>query len=176
MKMKLALLMAAILLGGMMVTPAIAQDFVPPTPPPPAAPGMGYGHGHGQGFGQQMMEKLNLSREQKEQLRSLRTLHRKEMIPLRADIKVAEIELREMIHNDAQGSEIDRKIEAIGRMRTEIEKKKVSHRVKMRSLLTPEQREKMEDCRGFGGHRQEGRHGTGKGGQHHPKARSHHRF
>jgi len=129
------------------------------------------GQGHGPGFGPgmpEMIEKLNLSDQQQEQLQDMRLANQKEMIPLRADIKLLRLELQELISNDASRSEIDNKIDQISEARKAIQKKRVGHRLDMRQVLTPEQRkqwDKMKHHRGMKGehHGARGHHGQGKG-------------
>lgn len=140
-------------------------------------PGMGDcmsgGGGHGMGMG--MMAGLDLTKDQQKQLHGMNTTFRKEMIPLKAQMQVMHIELREMIRADAGRADIDKKIDQISAVRTDIQRRMVGQRLEMRKMLTSEQREKMNagpqmrkkmiiEKRGAAvKERIEKRHGKGKG-------------
>jgi Spy/CpxP family protein refolding chaperone len=102
---------------------------------------MSGGGGHGMGMG--MMAGLDLTKDQEKQLHGLNIAFRKEMIPLKAQMQVMRIELHELIRADAGRADIDRKIDQISAMRTDIQKRMVGQRLEMRKMLTPDQREKM---------------------------------
>lgn len=121
--------------------PALAQDDQ--TVPDPQEETV-----FGRGFGPRMQDEMNITTEQRTKMRDLRNQHQKEMIPLRADLRVARIELRELIQKSAAESTINAKIDQIGTLRTQLEKKRVAHQLEMRSLLTPEQLEKWDMGRG----------------------------
>ncbi len=146
MKTKLSAILGVLLLSSLMIVPAMAQGNAPDADGDFGF-GRGFGKGHGQGFDHrfQMAEQLDLTDAQKDQMRDLRTKHQKEMIQRRADVKVARLELRELIRDAADRVTINSKVEQIGSMQTEIEKARVGHRLDARNLLTPEQREKFDD-------------------------------
>lgn len=149
MKRSMISLVAILFLAILTVAPLTAQE------PAPMAPDQDEdlfeGPGPGMGPGQGMFKQLDLSTEQIEKLRDMRTSHQKEMIPLRAELKVARIELRELVRAGDNTSAIDAKIDQIGKLQTQLEKKRVQNQLQMRSILTPEQRQKMEMGRaGFG--------------------------
>jgi Spy/CpxP family protein refolding chaperone len=157
MKTKLSLLLGALFLSALLIVPAFAQDDDQTAPEPQQAfcqgmgPGHGMGHGKGMGpgggFGPQMAEQLELTDAQKDQMDDMRAAHQKQMIRQRADLKIARLELRELIRGDADRATINSKIDQIGKLETDLEKARVSHRLDMRDILTPEQREKLEDLR-----------------------------
>jgi Spy/CpxP family protein refolding chaperone len=143
------------------------------------AGGMGHGMGmemRGPGCGLMgMADDLELTKDQRKQMEDLTVNFRKEMIPLRAQMQVMKIDLQQLIRSDAKRAEIDAKIDQIGKLRTDLQKKAVGQRLAMRALLTPEQREKANDrsCmmgKGKGGQmkemiikRMQNRGGKGKG-------------
>lgn len=163
MKSKLSLLLGALLLSALLIVPAIAQDDDPPAPDSRSAfctgtgPGqaMGFGRGggfgkgmsrgHGAGFGPMMAEQLELTDAQKEQLADMRAAHQKEMIRQRAEMKIARLELQELFRSDADRGQITSKVEQIGKLEIELDKARVAHRLDMRDILTPEQRDKLKD-------------------------------
>ena len=159
MKWKLATIIAVLTLALAVALPLFAQeadeveieddDIV-------WAGGWGHGGGHGDGPGKAMMEELALTKDQLKKMDEMRSTHRKEMIPIRAQLQVKQIELNELFTSDAAIGTINSKIDEISKLKTDMAKKKAAHRVAMRQLLTPEQREiwnSMPDMRGkMGGH------------------------
>lgn len=156
MKTKLSLLLGVLLLSALLIVPAMAQDDDQPAPQADQpgfgmGPGMGMGHGMGMGRGmgmgmrQNWADQLDLTDAQKDQMRELRFKHQKEMIKQRADLRVARLELQELIRSDADRGTINSKIDEIGKLETSMEKARVANRLDMRSILTPEQREKIKD-------------------------------
>jgi Spy/CpxP family protein refolding chaperone len=112
---------------------------------PEMGQGMGMGmRGRGAGCGK-MADELELTKDQRKQLETIRVNFRKEMIPMRAQLQVLNIDLQQLIRSDAKQMEIDAKIDQIGKLRTELQKKNVGHRIAMRTILTPDQREKMDN-------------------------------
>ncbi len=51
--------------------------------------------------GKGMMEELALTKDQLKKMDDMRSTHRKEMIPLRAQVQVKEIELQDLFESDA---------------------------------------------------------------------------
>jgi Spy/CpxP family protein refolding chaperone len=107
--------------------------------------GRGVGMGMGMRMGMSgMAEELELTKDQRKQLEDFTVNFRKEMIPLRAQMQVMHIELQQLIRADAKRTEIDAKIDQIGKLRTDLQKKSVGLRLAMRGVLTPEQRDKWD--------------------------------
>lgn len=87
----------------------------------------------------------NLSEEQKEKMKEIMTETEKQMLPIRSKLQTKEAELNELlIVEKPDRSAIDRKIDEIAALKTEIRKKCVDTRLKIRELLTPEQRVKFD--------------------------------
>ena len=91
-----------------------------------------------EGGGKGMMEELALTKEQQKKMDDMRTSHRKEMIPLRAQVEVKQIELQELFESDASLATVSSKIDEISKLKTDIAKKQAGHRIAMRQVLTPE--------------------------------------
>jgi Spy/CpxP family protein refolding chaperone len=120
-------------------------------------PGMGMGM-RGPGCGLMgMADNLELTKDQRKQMEDLSFTFRKGMIPVRAQLQVLRMDLQKMIRDDAKPADIDYQIDQIGRLRTQIQKEAVKHRMAMKSILTPEQRDKLKDRSCM--------MGKGKGGQ-----------
>ena len=93
----------------------------------------------GQGQGRQ--DPLELTEDQKEQIEELRISCKKDLLPLKNKLKVMDAELQEMVMAENPDSRaINKKIEGIGSVRTEIQKIQTSNRLKIRGLLTEKQR------------------------------------
>ena len=89
-------------------------------------------------------EELNLTEQQQQKLDDLRFLHQKAMIQKKADLKEAELEMRNLM----QKTEIDEKAvlekqKRISALKAEISEAGLKHRLEMRKVLTKEQLEKM---------------------------------
>ncbi len=148
MKRTIAVMLTLILTSLTLVSLVQAQQ---PGPPPfaPQKPGM------------PMMRLLNLTAEQQSQISDLRLQLQKEMLPLRSELMTKRNELKLLMTAEKPDmGKINRKIEEISKIRTEIQKKRVAHRLKIRSLLTEEQR-KIFDTQILSGH-----HGKHHGGGH----------
>jgi Spy/CpxP family protein refolding chaperone len=126
--------------------------------------GMGPGGGHRMGMGgpgcnlKGMSDELELTKDQRKQMENLQFAFHKAMIPQKAQLQVLNLDLQNMIRNDAKPTEIDAQIDQIGKLRTEIQKQTVKQRLAMKAILTPEQREKLNERPGMCGM------GHGKGG------------
>ncbi len=125
------------------------------------SPGGGKFH---KGFsqGKSMIEMLELTTDQIKQVRAMRLETQKKLIPIKSDLKLARLELHEMIRNGALEAEIDRKIDQMSAIRTNIQKINVHQRLALRNMLTDEQKAKLETMP-FGGRGQGGRHPRGHG-------------
>lgn len=122
-----------------------------------AQPGQGMG-----ARGKGMMARDSFPAFTKDQLQKmdqLRLENQKAMIPMRADLKLMMVEYRDMLRNDASQSDLNAKLDQIGQLKTKISKARLDHRLKMKNIMTDEQREFMESHRGMGR-----RHFDGRGG------------
>jgi Spy/CpxP family protein refolding chaperone len=118
-----------------------------------------------------MMEKLNLSDRQKEQMKSLHEAQQRRMIPIRSGLEEAQLDLQKLMRADAPSrSQIDATIDRMAKLRADAQKARVATMLEAHTLLTPEQRKQMKELhggmgrglRGFGGGR--GMHGGGHHG------------
>ena len=114
-------------------------------------------------------EALDLTQEQKHQLKSLRTENRKKMIKLKADMQLAHVELRELMSEKAPNQgKVDRTVEKMNAAHAEMTKIRVMAKLSLNKILTDEQRQKLKEMpkrrhrggRHFRGHR---RGGFGRG-------------
>lgn len=144
MKWKLASLLAVLTLALAVTLPLFAQQADDDNDDNDDVVWSGpWGHrgGMGDDGGKSLREELALTKEQLKKMDEMRSAHQKEMIPLRAQVQVKQIELNELFDSDASLSTVNNKIDEISKLKTDIAKKQAAHRIAMRQLLTPEQRE-----------------------------------
>jgi Spy/CpxP family protein refolding chaperone len=89
---------------------------------------------------------LGLSDEQTKQLTQILFQATKTSIKQRADIRVAELELRELLEADpVDMAQVEAKLKAIEGLRTALRLALIKTHEQAKGLLTPEQRQKLED-------------------------------
>lgn len=127
--------------------------FAAPLPDDPQAPRPG------PAIDEKEMDDLQLSDAQKKTMQELRLQHHKELVPLRSDLELLEIDLKSaMTAEKVDLTRINGLVDKIARARAEIEKKQIALRFKLRDQLTPEQRKIWDQRIGRRGERL-GRHG-----------------
>jgi Spy/CpxP family protein refolding chaperone len=90
-------------------------------------------------------DELGLTEEQQTKIKEQRFQTDKEAIELRSKIKIAELELRELLHSeDPDEGQIKNKIEEIGSLKTQLRFTLVKSQLEIRNTLTPEQLEKLK--------------------------------
>lgn len=94
------------------------------------------------------MATLELSAEQRTKLESLNLERAKKMAQMRADLKVARLDLRAAMRKDnPDPAQVKAQVAAVNKARSLILESRVSHRLKVNSVLTPEQRNKLREMR-----------------------------
>jgi Spy/CpxP family protein refolding chaperone len=87
-----------------------------------------------------MMEDLNLTDEQQQQVRKIRSDAMRDQISLRAKIQTLQIDLRDLfVENKPDKSKIDAKVSEIGRLQNEMKLNRIASWFSINKLLTPEQ-------------------------------------
>jgi Spy/CpxP family protein refolding chaperone len=86
----------------------------------------------------------DLTSEQRTAMREIALKHKKEMIPLRAEMETKNLELQELVRAEAGEAAIFAKLDEIGALRTEMTKKRMAMRLEIRAQLTDEQKEMMD--------------------------------
>lgn len=113
--------------------------------------GWGGWHGHGgrrgrggqEGLVKRMMRKLELNEDQDEKVKGIMTELRKKGIRLRADARIAGIELREMISQETvDKAGVEAKVAEIIRISGDLLRARTEAALAIREILTPEQRAK----------------------------------
>ncbi|MGH7494538.1 MAG: Spy/CpxP family protein refolding chaperone [bacterium] len=103
-----------------------------------------------EGMHERLAEALNLSDEQKAQIRQIMVDTRKKNIDTKAKLELAQLELHELMRVDAPDQKkIDAKITEVSKLRETMMRARIESRLAMQKLLTPEQRKKMQELRPF---------------------------
>ncbi|MDR5728023.1 MAG: periplasmic heavy metal sensor [Terriglobia bacterium] len=142
-------------------------------------------HGHWNGMHRQFMlarlvsnpsmrERLGITPEQAQKIQSQTFNFQKTEINTGADLAVKRLELRQLLSAETPNrSAIDQKLSEISATRLAQEKAAVDFRLDMRTVLTPDQRQKLEQMRhDFFQHRGFGPRGPGRPGGHGADAHS----
>jgi len=113
---------------------------------------------------QMMMTTLGLDEKQKETIKGIKHRTMKEMIRKKADIKIAEIELKELMGKDPVDMKaVEAKMKQVEGLRTDMHMTFIKAREEVNGQLTAEQKKKMKEM--MERHRTMG--GTGCGMEHH---------
>ena len=98
-----------------------------------------------QGLVKRMTRKLELTDEQVKKVKSVLTDARKKSIGLRADARIAGIELREMVSQEAvDKAKIGAKVDEIAKIRGDLLRARTDAALAVREVLTPEQMAKAD--------------------------------
>ncbi|MDP2960400.1 MAG: Spy/CpxP family protein refolding chaperone [candidate division Zixibacteria bacterium] len=91
---------------------------------------------------------LGLSPEQKEKIRSTALEGRKDEIRFSSDLKIAHLELRELMQQEnLDKAKINKKLDEIGALRTKLQKAKFERKMALREVLTKEQLQTLRERR-----------------------------
>lgn len=103
--------------------------------------GRGFGVGREPGIVKQVSEKLNLTEEQREKLQALRIDFAKETLPLRNEIQIKSLEMRQLwIADELDEEAIVAKSKEISVLRNQLQEKMIRYRLDAAKILTREQR------------------------------------
>jgi Spy/CpxP family protein refolding chaperone len=145
----LSMLGLTALLAALLLIPAggRAQDR-PPAPPQAGwdggdGPGAGR-HGGMRGRAARAFRNLDLSKEQRDKIADLRDKQQRNGIRLRSDLETARLDMRRLLRADKPDrAAINRQVERMASLRSDLEKARIGMMLDVRDVLTPEQREKM---------------------------------
>lgn len=99
----------------------------------------------GQQYMKRMVEKLGLNQDQTKAIEDVLIEARKKNIRLRADAKVARIELGQLImEGEVDSASVNAKVDEIARLRGDILRQRADAVVGVRKILTPEQQAKAD--------------------------------
>ena len=102
-----------------------------------------------QGFGMvlRMADKLELTDSQKAEIKAQMEKNGLARIDKEAELEKAELKLRNLRMNDASDSEILAAIDKVGQLKTDLQKMRFQHRSQMKSILTEDQLNKLDELR-----------------------------
>lgn len=134
-------------------------------------PGMRH---HGDGIGLLLMvgDKIDLTDQQRDRLKEMQTEFQMGQIDRRAELQKAQMRLRNLKRDtDAAEGDVFRAIDEVSRLKVDMQKTRYQHQQQVKSVLTDEQIDKLEELRqtrreGMGqqGRRPMGRRGDRDGG------------
>jgi Spy/CpxP family protein refolding chaperone len=94
-----------------------------------------------------VIKELGLTDKQSEQIDQLSLNHRKNVIKLEADLKIAEIEFQDLMEGEPNEADVRKKAKAISQLREKLQDLRVEHLLAVRKVLTPEQQKKLKDIK-----------------------------
>ncbi len=106
--------------------------------------GMGPGMMH-EMRGEMGLEMLDLSAEQHDEIKAIKTETQKKIIPVKADIELKQIDLRNAMDvDDPNRNKIMQLTKEISDLKLKIKQTKIDQKLRIHAMLTPEQREQMK--------------------------------
>jgi Spy/CpxP family protein refolding chaperone len=130
--------------------------------------------GEGQHSHMEMFKHLGLDEKQASAVKAIHSKTRKEMIKRKADIQIAEIELKEILSSDTVDmAAAEAAVKKVEGMKSDMKMMHIKAMSEIKSNLNPEQKKKFSEMMGSGsmmGKAQCDMHGKGKGkmgGMHH---------
>lgn len=87
------------------------------------------------------LQLLDLSQEQKDQIKEIRLAHMKDVQPIKDEVKINRAKVDALLkRDDPDMKQIVSLVEADGKLLTQIQVKSIDQKIKVRSLLTDEQK------------------------------------
>jgi|GEM_PF-3369731 Spy/CpxP family protein refolding chaperone len=91
----------------------------------------------------------SLTEEQQKKIQELQTALDKQVQTIKADLEIKQAELKKLLIADKpEAGAVNKKIDEIGALKLQLEKLHVQTRLKIREILTPEQRLEFDKCGG----------------------------
>jgi len=105
----------------------------------------GLGMGRGQWWeNPEVAKNLGLTAEQTEKIDQLALKHRKDMVKLEADMKIARMEYQDIMEGNATDSEIRKKSGEMKSLMNKLHDAKTEHLLELRKVLTADQQKKLK--------------------------------
>jgi len=99
-------------------------------------------------MGQGLIKELSLSKDQMDKIKKIRTDAQKKNIPLKGDLQLKSIEMRELIDSDSPDKDkIAVKIKEIDGIKTQMKINMTNAKIDVKGVLTKDQRDKLEQMR-----------------------------
>ena len=93
-----------------------------------------------------ILMKLDLDATQEKEIREIRSSMMKNMIRKKADLKIARLELRELLHTDpVDMTTVESQVNKMESLRTSMILDSIKARQEIKSKLTPDQRKKLKE-------------------------------
>lgn len=100
------------------------------------------------GMVQRGLDRLDLSDDQRETIKEMRVAHRQQAVLRRGEMASLRAQLQaELMNDDLNESKVRSLSKQISDLRSEADAARLDHRLAMRKVLTPEQREKLQEMR-----------------------------
>jgi len=117
-----------------------------------AQPMDGMGHGPGGPRGPMAhLRQLGLTAPQREKIEAIQDAERRGAIEIRKDLELAQLDMHRLMKADSPDRRaIDVQIDRVAELRTRLHKARVNAMLDVRGVLTPQQREKLEQLRELG--------------------------
>jgi Spy/CpxP family protein refolding chaperone len=97
---------------------------------------------------EKMRKELNLTDQQMDELAKLRLENQKEMVKLRADLEVLQIDLEILLdEKEPDKAKVYAQLDKINKLRNELSKNRIDFALKRRAILTAEQWDKLKNLR-----------------------------
>jgi len=99
---------------------------------------------------ERMHRELNLTDQQMDELAKLRLENQKEMIKLRADLRVLQLDLKTLLNEkEPNTAKAYAQLDKINKLRNELSKNRIDFDLKRRAIFTPEQWDKIKNLRKY---------------------------
>jgi len=99
----------------------------------------------------EMCKELNLTEEQQQKMHDLRVEHQKAVIPLLADIKLAKLDIEELVRKGDTSKKLDAAIKKVNNLRAKHFELQIRHRIEVGQILTDEQKAVWQKLQGHRG-------------------------
>lgn len=115
--------------------------------------------GKGRGRNQGCIQNLNLTDTQQQKIKDLRLTHQEEMIKLRSEIDLKQLEIKKMFNNsDVSRSKYLSAVDDLSAVRNKLSQARANHKMDIYELLDDDQKKEFMNCprfergerRGFG--------------------------
>jgi periplasmic protein CpxP/Spy len=88
---------------------------------------------------------LNLSPEQRQSIQQIRQTDGAQVRRLRQDVRASRMQLRMLVNNDAPDIQIQRELDRLLQLQSQLTRLQISNLIKIRKVLTPEQKAQVRN-------------------------------
>ena len=94
-----------------------------------------------------VVQEIGLTDDQSRRIEDVFVKSRPKLIDLKADLEKKQFDLRQALEHDAERADVERKLDSVEAARRELQKTRVLMLLDMRSVLKPEQWERLKQMR-----------------------------